>query len=84
MFEDNTYVNYVNYQIWDQLAGYATLIVGGIAAYAIGVADDEAEKITETAGHFFKADAQELRDLIIQEEATELGIATAVAFLRYY
>ena len=60
------------------------MIVGGIAAYAIGVADDEAEKIAETAGHFFKADAQALQDLIIQEEATELGIATAVAFLRYY
>ena len=83
MFEDNTYVNYANYQIWTSLSGSAIAVVGGIAGYAISQADDEAEKITETAGHFFKADAQALRDLIEQEEATELGIATGVLFLRY-
>ena len=84
MFEDNTYINYVNYQIWTSLSGYAIAVVGGIAAYAINQADDEAEKIVETAGHFYKADAQALQDLIVQEEATELGIATGVAFIRYY
>ena len=70
--------------MWTSLGGYALSAVAGVAGWSISQADDEAEKITETAGHFFKADAQELRDLIIQEEATELGIATAVAFLRYY
>ena len=84
MFEENTYVNYANYLIWTSLGGYATAAVAGIAGYAISQADDEAEKILETAGHFFTADAQRLRDLILQEEATEVGIAAGVAFLLYY